>query len=294
MKKITFLAAMLMGVATFAQVLSHSDDNTVFDSGSVACASDPDEVPGSGDEGSSDNQFYRSYTPADFGVTGSIQVSETRFFISFQDIGGSNPTISATSRIFSTDDTFPNGELTEVATQSIDVTAADTGMYLTIPFDTPAVFDSADEIVVSVEFLAAPDVPLNYDVRIGINGVGEDAPSYLASAGCGITDPVTTASIGFADSQFILDIFVEEVILGVNDNLADVVTIFPNPTNDVLNVNIPSNVTVKSASLFDVLGKDTGLRLSNGTINTSSLARGVYILNIQTDRGALTEKIVKQ
>ena len=83
-------------------------------------------------------------------------------------------------------------------------------------------------------------------------------------------------------------------IIGVNDNLASVVSIFPNPTQDRLNVSVPSDVKINNAVLYDVLGKDTGLRLSNGTINTSSLARGVYMLNIQTDRGTLTEKIVKQ
>jgi hypothetical protein len=85
-----------------------------------------------------------------------------------------------------------------------------------------------------------------------------------------------------------------EISLGVNDNLLSQISIFPNPTQDILNVTVPSTVKINSAVLYDVLGKDTGLRLSNGTINTSSLARGVYILNIQTDRGALTEKIVKQ
>ncbi len=82
--------------------------------------------------------------------------------------------------------------------------------------------------------------------------------------------------------------------LGVNDNLLSQISIFPNPTQDLLNVTVPSTVKVNSAVLYDVLGKNTGLQLVNGTINTSSLARGVYILNLQTDRGALTEKIVKQ
>ncbi len=83
-------------------------------------------------------------------------------------------------------------------------------------------------------------------------------------------------------------------LLSVGENIADLVSIFPNPTQDRLNVTAPATVKINNAVLYDVLGKDTGLRLSNGTINTSSLARGVYILNISTDRGTLTEKIVKQ
>jgi hypothetical protein len=84
------------------------------------------------------------------------------------------------------------------------------------------------------------------------------------------------------------------MVLGVNDNLLSQISIFPNPTQDVLNVSVPSTIKINNVVLYDVVGKNTGLTLDNGTINTSSLARGIYILNIQTDRGALTEKIVKQ
>jgi Secretion system C-terminal sorting domain len=297
MKKITFLAAMLMGVATFAQTtLSHSEDNTVVASGSVACVSNPDQIPANGDEFTTDNQFWRSYTPAAFGETGNLEVSAAEFFITFTDIGGTNPTISAIVTIWSTDAAFPSGTLTEIATQNVDITPADDGEKITATFDTPAIVSADDEVVVSVAFLEAPEAPMNYDVRIGINDLGQDAPSYLSSTACGITNPTDTAAIGggFPDNHLILDLIVDEVVLGINDNLADAVSIFPNPTTDVLNVSIPSNVEVKSVALFDVLGKDTGVRLSNGTINTSNLARGVYILNINTDRGSLTEKIVKQ
>lgn len=83
-------------------------------------------------------------------------------------------------------------------------------------------------------------------------------------------------------------------ILSVEDNINDLVSIFPNPAQDVLNVRIPSDVQVQSVAMFDILGKNTGAVISNGTIDMSNLARGVYILNIDTDRGTLTEKIVKQ
>jgi hypothetical protein len=86
----------------------------------------------------------------------------------------------------------------------------------------------------------------------------------------------------------------EEIVLGVGDNLDDMVNIYPNPTTDVLNVSIPSNVEVVSTQLIDVLGRNTGLQLVDGQLNTSNLATGVYVLRIETSAGSLTRKIVKK
>ncbi len=83
-------------------------------------------------------------------------------------------------------------------------------------------------------------------------------------------------------------------IIGFDDNLLSQVSVYPNPTTDILNVKVPANITVNSASLVSVLGANTGLKLVNGTINTSSLASGVYILTVNTSAGTMTQKVVKQ
>ena len=83
-------------------------------------------------------------------------------------------------------------------------------------------------------------------------------------------------------------------ILSVEDNLADLISIYPNPARDILNIKLPSNIEIISSNLYDILGKDTGVRLINGTMNTSNLARGVYILNLKTSAGSLIQKVIKQ
>ena len=64
--------------------------------------------------------------------------------------------------------------------------------------------------------------------------------------------------------------------------------------NDVLNVRVPSNVTIESASIFDVLGKENRVQVTNGKINVQNLSQGVYILNLRTSAGTLTQKVVKR
>ncbi len=82
--------------------------------------------------------------------------------------------------------------------------------------------------------------------------------------------------------------------LSVDDYLLSRVSVYPNPASEVLNISAPSALEIKGAVLYDVLGKDTGVRLVNGTMNTSNLARGIYMLNLNTSAGKFIQKVVKQ
>ena len=116
---------------------------------------------------------------------------------------------------------------------------------------------------------------------------------YLFAADCGLTVPTTTTDVGFPDNQYVMNLIGDEVA-GVNDNDLSGVAIYPNPANDVVNIKAPAGVTIESVSIFDVLGKETRANVVNGQINVSNLSRGVYILNINTNRGTLTQKVVKR
>ncbi|MEP2936959.1 MAG: T9SS type A sorting domain-containing protein [Gilvibacter sp.] len=82
--------------------------------------------------------------------------------------------------------------------------------------------------------------------------------------------------------------------LGVEDNNLAGVSVYPNPVNDVLNVTVPVGADVNKAALYDVLGRDTGLTMSNGTINTAGLSKGIYMFVLETTEGNFTTKVVKQ
>lgn len=71
--------------------------------------------------------------------------------------------------------------------------------------------------------------------------------------------------------------------------------VYPNPVNDQLNVQVANGVQIESATMFDVLGKATQVNVSaNNTINTSNFASGLYILKLETSKGSVSKKIVKQ
>ncbi|GHC55747.1 T9SS type A sorting domain-containing protein [Ulvibacter litoralis] len=278
MKKITLLVAAL-AVTAFVNAqttMSHSTDQTDI-TGSVACADNTSGI-------STDNSFWRSYTPADFGVTDEMAVTQVEFAVGSSDFAVAP--YAVTVNLYSSDATFPAGNFTLLATQQVPVLESDAGTILTATLDTPFNIDSTSEVIVEVA-----DVDETVNFRIGQNTLGETAPSYLTSVGCAITEPTTTETIGFPD-DFIINV-VLDTALGLDNNSLAGVSIYPNPASDVLNVSVPSTVEVTSAVLYDVLGKDTGVSLVNGAMNTANLARGVYILSINTTAGSLTEKVVK-
>ena len=82
--------------------------------------------------------------------------------------------------------------------------------------------------------------------------------------------------------------------LSTADNNLEGVSVYPNPVKDVLNVTVPVGAEVTSAKLFDVLGRDTGVVMVNGAINTSGLSNGIYMFTLETTEGNYTTKIVKQ
>ena len=80
--------------------------------------------------------------------------------------------------------------------------------------------------------------------------------------------------------------------LGMMENAALEVDIYPNPTSDVL--NIVSNNTIKRVRVLNFVGQtmlDNEVNETNLSINTSVYQSGVYIIQIETTNGIKTEKI---
>jgi hypothetical protein len=70
----------------------------------------------------------------------------------------------------------------------------------------------------------------------------------------------------------------------------------PNPAHDLSTI-IAQGATLESASLFDVYGKRVMVQSLTGyesTISTGNLPSGIYYLNVMTDKGLMSHKIVVQ
>ncbi|MEO5777732.1 MAG: peptide-N-glycosidase F-related protein [Flavobacterium sp.] len=83
--------------------------------------------------------------------------------------------------------------------------------------------------------------------------------------------------------------------LGLNDFNTYTYDIYPNPTVDIINVR--ATEIIKSYQLVDVQGKVLLSKVYNDTnlkLDISNQAKGVYFLRMTFDKGANTEKIVKE
>ena len=292
MRKITlFMASILFSLGVYAQqTLSHSVSQ-IPDGSGVGCRSNPDGVGGTGDEGISDNIFYRAYTPTDFGFSGDFDAMGISFIAIFTDTGGSNPTVTNTVRLYTSDQVFPAGTLTELASKDFTVTAADDGLQFDVMFDTPVTVPATTELIVAVDVAEAPAPPSNYDFAIGQNDLGQNDPSYISSVGCSLNSPGTFAAIGFPNNHLILNLL-GDTNLSTDDFALSQVSVYPNPASDELNIKVPSNVVVNEALLFDTLGRKVDISIDNGIINVSDVASGIYILDIETTVGKLSKKVI--
>lgn len=74
--------------------------------------------------------------------------------------------------------------------------------------------------------------------------------------------------------------------------------VYPNPANNVLNVDAGNNNTITGIKVMDILGKEistqTKLNRSSETLNISSLQSGVYLLHVTTEKGIYFGKFIKQ
>ncbi len=314
MKKITLCALFLCGAFMYGQqlstnpdanpgsnvdeqpaqrggsvTLSHSVNPFIVDTGGVACWN-------SGNGEYRDNTFARTYDLAtDFAIAGDFNITAVEWG---QGTGDDGKTIDV--NIYTVDtETLSTAVFTLISSDSFTISSADDDSLITYPVNAAIPGGS----IVAVEVFAPDEgaVP-NQRLFPGFNLSGQTQIAWLRSDGTGTGGANTGCNIPWTNSnevvadpqEYVLNLVGEEVVLGVGDNIAELVNIYPNPATTRLNVEVPSGVDVLEARLYDVLGKDTGARLVNGSIDVSNLSRGVYVLTVNTSKGALTEKIVKR
>jgi len=99
---------------------------------------------------------------------------------------------------------------------------------------------------------------------------------------------------GTGDTYYFDDLALDGT-LSLKENSAVTVSVFPNPTTDIININTPS--TIKAVSIFNVLGQEVSRQLASGNtteISVATLKAGVYLAEVETLDGTQTVRFVKQ
>ena len=84
--------------------------------------------------------------------------------------------------------------------------------------------------------------------------------------------------------------------MSVDNKNAVQVAVFPNPTQGVLNIN--SAVPMSQVTVYNSLGQNVATYEANNTqnysVDTNGIANGLYVIELTTPSGVVTEKFLKQ
>ena len=106
------------------------------------------------------------------------------------------------------------------------------------------------------------------------------------SNGC-FTNPIESKSM-----ELILPLE-EEVSLSNPTYQENNISLYPNPTTDVLHLTNPQSIT--SVKVYDALGKLVLEQYNSfSLIDISKLSKGLLFIKIETDNGVFTKKVIKQ
>jgi len=121
---------------------------------------------------------------------------------------------------------------------------------------------------------------------------------FLASPNYAATPANAAAGIVKYDNYRIRAVL-SDSLLAVDQiaTAATAFTVFPNPANDVINVSNSNDVNVNKITVTDLNGRVVKqVNYSNTTniqVNVSDLSSGVYMMNIDSDKGSSVQKVIK-
>lgn len=101
---------------------------------------------------------------------------------------------------------------------------------------------------------------------------------------------------GTATSYLMLDTVVISTMLSVDDFNASGLSMFPNPVLDHVSI-ANNNVKINTYAVVDSNGRtliSKKYNANNNLIDLSSLAKGIYFIQLETEKGTLSKKIIKE
>jgi hypothetical protein len=80
-------------------------------------------------------------------------------------------------------------------------------------------------------------------------------------------------------------------VLSVTENLITSLNLYPNPTSSQFTIQLDQNVQLKKVNIYNQLGQLLK-SVTTHTVDTHSFASGIYFVEITTDRGKSTKKLI--
>ncbi|MCK7589951.1 T9SS type A sorting domain-containing protein [Subsaxibacter sp. CAU 1640] len=281
MKKNYFLFLLInlsfLAISSAQITLTQTNSNAIIADNTIACHAN--NVP-------ADNQYFRAFDIAALGYT-QFDVDQVSFGVQMATTIAPGFAIDIT--IYSNaGGAFPAGTLTEVSTVSVPIVGTDANTIKTVPINATVMAPAQLVVEINIPDEITPSHTTQFFV--GSNSAGQSAPTYFSSVGCGI--PVSTlASLGFSNVHVILN--VTGFALSIDDYSVSNVSISPNPTSDIINIDLHPSNTLHSVEIYSLTGQLVFKGKNELTLNIGHLNSGVYMLQVKTDNGTASKKLIK-
>jgi hypothetical protein len=76
-------------------------------------------------------------------------------------------------------------------------------------------------------------------------------------------------------------------------DFAKAIIMYPNPSSENLNIELPDNLSLEQVSFFNNLGQKV-LESNSNKIAISALANGIYIVAFKTSEGTFHKNFIKK
>ena len=111
-------------------------------------------------------------------------------------------------------------------------------------------------------------------------------------------DAISYAFADYTTSFYADNIVITNGIAGVSKAVAASFSVFPNPAVNTVTIANSNNALINAVTVTDINGRTVKTINYTGVtetqVNVAELSAGIYMMNITSDKGTVTKKIVKQ
>jgi len=130
-----------------------------------------------------------------------------------------------------------------------------------------------------------------------LNGINENEVWYYKVVGGGHDWPGAWGNMDIEageEAWLFFQNYIDANLLNTNlSTIEKSIHIFPNPSNYLIKIEILESIEILETNLYNTLGVNQKIKLSDENMDLSSLKSGIYILVIKTLEGIITKKIIK-